>query len=71
MGKLIPDELLSSIPGLYETEDISNPTCHIKLFTPDANWSWFLIETSKEDKDYCFGYLAISLYQKLKMLEVL
>lgn len=50
--------LISDIPDLYETEDIVDPICPIKLFTPDSNWSWFLLELSKEDKDYCFGYVV-------------
>ena len=33
MGNLIPKELIEKmkIPKLYETEEISNPTCHVKL----------------------------------------
>ena len=56
MGKLIPDELLSSLPGLYETEGSLNPLCHIKLFTPDSNWTWYIIEFSKTDAT-CYGYV--------------
>jgi len=57
MGKLIPQTLLSDIPDLYETEGILDPICHVKLFTPDANWTWFIIEFSKEDAKTCFGYV--------------
>ena len=57
MSKLISKELLADIPTLYNTEDISDPICHQKLFTPDANWTWYVIEISKEDKDYCYGYV--------------
>jgi len=57
MGKLIPDELLSSIPNLYDTEGSLNPICQIKLFTPDSNFTWFIIEFSKEDKNTCYGYV--------------
>ena len=56
MGKLIPDEILSSIPDLYETESLLNPICHAKLFTPDSNWSWFIIEYST-DTNTCYGYV--------------
>ena len=34
MGKLIPIEMLETIPTLYETEDSLNPICQVKLFTP-------------------------------------
>ena len=56
MGKLIPDEILSSIPDLYETEGSLNPICHVKLFTPDSSWTWFVIEYSA-DRSTCYGYV--------------
>ena len=56
MGKLIPKELLDNIPKLYETEDEKDPLCHIKLFTPDANFTWFIIEVSM-DENICYGYV--------------
>ncbi|WP_039919958.1 DUF2958 domain-containing protein [Sulfurimonas gotlandica] len=57
MSKLIPNTLLEAIPNLYETENVKDPICHIKLFTPDSNWTWYIIEISKEDKNLCFGYV--------------
>ena len=57
MGKLIPDEILSSIPDLYETEGSLNPICHVKLFTPDSNWTWYIIEFSKANRSTCYGYV--------------
>jgi hypothetical protein len=57
MSILIPLELLIVIPDLYETEEISDPICHIKLFTPDSNWTWYVIEFSKEDSKTCFGFV--------------
>jgi len=56
MSKLISKELLETLPALYETEELKNPLCLIKLFTPDANWTWYIIEISK-DEDYCYGYV--------------
>lgn len=56
--ELIPKELISSIPKLYETEELTDPIVYIKLFTPDANWSWFVTELSV-NMDTCFG-LVIS-----------
>jgi len=55
---LIPNDLISTIPNLYNTEDEEDPICHIKLFTPDANWTWYIIEFSIEDNDTCFGYVV-------------
>ena len=57
MGKLIPLTLLTNVPDLYETEGSLNPTCHIKLFTPDTDWTWFIIEFSKADRNTCYGYV--------------
>lgn len=58
MKPLLPHSLLSDIPDLYETEGTLDPLCVVKLFTPVANWSWYIIEISKEDRDYCFGYVV-------------
>ncbi|MCX6076285.1 MAG: DUF2958 domain-containing protein [Campylobacterales bacterium] len=59
MSKLIPQTLLSEIPDLYETQNTVDPICHVKLFTPDANWTWFVTEFSKEkDDNTCFGYVV-------------
>jgi len=57
MSKLIPHTLLSDIPDLYETEGQLNPTCYVKLFTPDSNWNWYIIELSKVDIKTCYGYV--------------
>lgn len=53
--KLIPEKLLNQIPDLYETERSLNPLCHIKLFSPDSIFTWYIIEISKEDKHTCYG----------------
>lgn len=53
--ELIPENLLNQIPDLYDTERTINPTCHIKLFTPDSIFTWYIIEISKEDKQTCYG----------------
>ena len=57
MSKLIPQTLLSDIPDLYETEGSLNPLCHVKLFTPDSSFTWYIIEFSKADTNTCYGYV--------------
>jgi hypothetical protein len=57
MCKLIPQTLLSDIPDLYETEGSLNPICYVKLFTPDSNFTWYIIEFSKVDTNTCYGYV--------------
>lgn len=51
---LIPKE--HTLPALYSTEDETDPLCHIKLFTPDANWTWYIIEMD-ESHELCFAYV--------------
>ena len=57
MSALIPKEIRETLPDLYASEDTIDPLCQIKLFTPDANWTWFIIELSQEDKSTCYGYV--------------
>jgi hypothetical protein len=67
--------MLENIPDLYDTERTINPTCHIKLFTPDSIFTWYIIEISKEDKDTCYGYVvgfeSELGYFSLKELEII
>ncbi len=57
MRKLIPKEILAELPDLYGTEEITDPFCKVKLFTPDANWTWYIIELSQDDNSTCYGYV--------------
>ena len=57
MSKLIPKEILATLPDLYATEDTKDPLCQVKLFTPDSNWTWYILELSKEDSFTCYGYV--------------
>jgi len=52
--QLIPDELLSVIPRLYATEQIADPEVYVKIFTPDSNWTWMVVEYDPDDR-LCFG----------------
>jgi hypothetical protein len=44
------------IPTLYATQEIADPVCQVKLFTPDSSWSWYIIEKDI-NSDLCFGYV--------------
>ncbi len=57
MNSLIPKEILETLPDLYASTDATDPLCQVKLFTPDANWTWYIIELSKEDGSTCYGYV--------------
>ena len=54
MSRLLPDELARTIPRLYATENEPDPIVHVKLFTPDSGWTWFITEFDPEDRR-CFG----------------
>ena len=49
----IPDRFRDRIPPLYGTEKNPDPTTWIRLFTPDAGWTWYITEFDGEDR--CFG----------------
>ena len=44
------------VPPLYSNEKATDPLAVIKLFTPDANWVWFL--TEYDGADTCFGLVV-------------
>jgi hypothetical protein len=50
MSSLIPKEILKTIPPLYTTEEQTNPIVQVKLFTPDSNWSWYILEYDPQQK---------------------
>lgn len=54
MSKLIPEEELKKIPPFYATEEMTDPLAHVKLFTPDAAWSWYITEYDEMQRE-CFG----------------
>ena len=57
MNKLINEVQSKNIPALHDTADVPDPLCQIKLFTPDSNWTWYVIELCKEDNTTCYGYV--------------
>ena len=53
--ELIPQDLLKTIPKLYETEEQNNPIVYIKLFLD--SWTWYITELSI-DGDIGFAYVV-------------
>lgn len=49
----IPDNVRNAIAPLYASKDDADPTVWIRLFTPDAGWTWYIIEWDRAD--LCFG----------------
>jgi hypothetical protein len=56
--KLMPKSLAKNIPLLGETEGQGrNAIVHVKLFTPDANFTWYITEHNPETGE-CFGLVV-------------
>ena len=53
--ELITKEIAETLPSLYSQEEVADPVCPLKFFTPDANWTWYITEGEKqEDGDWLF-----------------
>ncbi|CRI66939.1 conserved hypothetical protein [Thiocapsa sp. KS1] len=50
--KLLPKEVLSSLPPLGATEEEHDPVVRVKFFYPDFSWTWYAIEFDGEDLFY-------------------
>ena len=57
MSKLLSLSIINTIPNLYETENQKEKICHVKLFLPSSNWTWYIIEIDKQDNNTCFGFV--------------
>jgi hypothetical protein len=60
--KLLTKALRKKLPPLYATEKDPDPVVICKFFTPDAQWTWYMIEF--DGKDTFFGYVD-RLYPEL------
>ncbi len=59
--ELMTNQIEKQLPPLYSQENISDPMCHLKYFTPDAGWTWLILEAEKEeDGDFLFFAKVIS-----------
>jgi hypothetical protein len=48
--KLLTQEIRKKLPPLYSQEDKGGKAVvHLKLFTPDSNWTWLATEFDGED----------------------
>ena len=54
---LIAKDIVNKIPNLYETENQEEKICYVKLFLPNSNWTWYIIEINKQDNNTCFGFV--------------
>ena len=62
--ELLPDEIAAKLPPLGTQDGLGyDAVVHVKLFTPDANWTWYCTEYGPEERMF-FG-LVIGLEQEL------
>lgn len=55
---LMPASLAARIPALYATEGQRDEAiAHVKLFTPDANWTWYVVEYDPSEQ-LCYGLVV-------------
>jgi hypothetical protein len=54
---LLPQEIAKDIPPLHATEERDDPLVHVKWFTPDASWTWYVIEYGPVDR-ICYGFVV-------------
>ena len=47
---LIPAELAAAIPKLYAAEKVKDPTAYLRWFTPDSNWTWWVLEYDPDER---------------------
>ena len=57
MSSLLTNEQLQSIPELYASTILKDPICRFKIFLPNSNWTWYIIEIDKQDNNTCFGFV--------------
>ena len=51
---LMPDDVAATIPALRTTEHEPDPTAHVKWFTPDSSWTWYVVEYDPGER-ICYG----------------
>jgi hypothetical protein len=59
--ELLPADLRASLPPLYSQEHNPNPRVHLKFFTPDSDWTWFVTEGQPQDDDFISSASCVAL----------
>lgn len=47
--KLLTQKIKSQLPPLYSSEKQQDPMIWCKFFTPDAQWTWYVMEYDGDD----------------------
>jgi hypothetical protein len=63
--ELLSVELRKTLPPLYSQESCPTPIVHVKLFTPDSSFTWFVTEgAEQEDGDWLLFGLVIGFEEE-------
>src|SRR6202158_1103312 len=63
--ELLPVELRKTLPPLYSQESCPTPIVHVKLFTPDSSFTWYVTEgAEQEDGDWLLFGFVIALEEE-------
>ena len=54
---LMPAFVARKIPPLYATEHVNDPVVPLKWFTPDSNFTWYVLEYDPVQQ-LCFGLVV-------------
>ena len=57
--EVLPKEIEVTLPPLYATVNIAtrNKIVKVKFFSPDTNWTWYVVEFDKLNRIF-FGYVC-------------
>src|SRR5689334_18999363 len=72
--QLLTEELRAQLPALYAQTGITDMVIHIRFFTPDSNWTWYVAEGQEDEDDFTFfgwvnGHCLEAGYFSLKELQ--
>lgn len=74
---LLSDELIETLPKLYDTEEQKDPIVKLRFHLPYSQWVWFLIEYDKGSRivygyvcgfEHELGYFSIDELEQVKGL---
>ncbi len=54
---LLPDRIAKAIPPLGSTSENPDPLFHVKWFTPDSGFTWYVAEFDPESK-IAYGFVV-------------
>jgi hypothetical protein len=62
--EMLPGALLPKLPRLESQEGIADPAVHMKFFTHDTHWAWYVTEGSPADDDFMFLGFVLGIAQE-------